>query len=73
MLFSSTAHGITAVDLQSGRISLGIDELWDNRTVSSPQLFGELVFGSFGKGPGEDMPAHHLLRFRRLSGGKGTR
>ncbi len=50
IVFTSTAHGITAVDLQSGRISWEIDNIWDNRTVSSPQLFGDLVFGSFGKG-----------------------
>lgn len=50
VVFTSTAHGITAVDLQSGRISWEIDKIWDDRTVSSPQLFGDLVFGSFGKG-----------------------
>lgn len=50
VVFTSTAHGITAVDLESGRISWEIDKIWDNRTVSSPQLFGDLVFGSFGKG-----------------------
>ena len=50
VVFSSTAHGITAIDLQSGRISWEIDKIWDNRTVASPQLFGDLVFGSFGKG-----------------------
>ena len=49
-IFTSTAHGITAVDLQSGKLSWEIDGLWDDRTVSSPQLHGELVFGSFGKG-----------------------
>lgn len=49
-IFTGTAHGITAVDLKSGRISWEIDRLWDDRTVSSPQLFGDLVFGSFGKG-----------------------
>lgn len=49
-IFTSTAHGITAVDLQSGEISWEIDQLWDDRTVSSPQLYGELVFGSFGQG-----------------------
>lgn len=49
-IFTSTPHGITAVDLQSGDISWEIDQLWDNRTVSSPQLHGDLVFGSFGKG-----------------------
>lgn len=49
-VFTSTAHGITAVDLQSGTINWEIDQLWDDRTVSSPQLHGELVFGSFGQG-----------------------
>lgn len=49
-IFTSTAHGITAVDLQSGEISWEIDQLWDDRTVSSPQLYGDLVFGSFGQG-----------------------
>lgn len=50
VIFTSTAHGITAVDLQSGEISWEIDGLWDDRTVSSPQLYGDLVFGSFGQG-----------------------
>ncbi|MDF1860386.1 MAG: PQQ-binding-like beta-propeller repeat protein [Verrucomicrobiales bacterium] len=49
-IFTSTVHGITAVDLQTGGISWEIDQLWDNRTVSSPQLYRELVFGSFGQG-----------------------
>ena len=49
-IFTSTAHGITAVDLQSGKISWEIDQLWDDRTVSSPQLHDDLVFGSFGRG-----------------------
>ena len=49
-IFTSTAHGITAVDLETGQISWEVDQLWDDRTVSSPQLHGELVFGSFGKG-----------------------
>jgi len=49
-VFTSTPHGITAVDLQSGKISWEIDQLWDNRTVTSPQLHNDLVFGSFGKG-----------------------
>jgi outer membrane protein assembly factor BamB len=38
------------VDLETGQISWEIDQLWDNRTVSSPQLHGDLVFGSFGQG-----------------------
>lgn len=50
VVFTSTPHGVTAVDLQSGRISWEIDGLWDNRTVASPQLFEDLVFASFGQG-----------------------
>ena len=46
---TSTAHGITAVDLKSGRINWEIDKIWNDRTVSSPQLIEDLVFGSFGK------------------------
>lgn len=49
-MFTSTAHGITAVDLKTGKISWEIDQLWDDRTVSSPQLYGDLVIGTFGKG-----------------------
>ena len=48
-VFTSTGHGITAVDLKSGRINWEIDKIWNDRTVSSPQLFGDLVFGKFGK------------------------
>ena len=49
-IITSTVHGITAVDLQSGKISWEIDELWGNRTVTSPQLYKDLVFASFGQG-----------------------
>ncbi|MEM1441122.1 MAG: PQQ-binding-like beta-propeller repeat protein, partial [Verrucomicrobiota bacterium] len=49
-IFTGTAHGVTAVDLKSGRISWEIDKIWDDRTVSSPQLYGDLVFASFGQG-----------------------
>ena len=49
-IFTSTVHGVTAVDLQSGKISWEIDQLWNNRTVTSPQLYNDLVFASFGKG-----------------------
>ncbi|MEO0447691.1 MAG: PQQ-binding-like beta-propeller repeat protein, partial [Verrucomicrobiota bacterium] len=49
-VFTSTAHGITAIDLQTGDLSWEMDGLWDDRTVSSPQLDGDLVFASFGQG-----------------------
>ena len=65
VVFSSTAHGITAVDLKSGHISWEIDKIWDNRTVSSPQLFGDLVFGSFGKG----LSGQRLVAVRPGKGG----
>ncbi|MEM9282589.1 MAG: PQQ-binding-like beta-propeller repeat protein [Verrucomicrobiota bacterium] len=49
-IFSSTAHGVTALDLQSGQLVWEVDQIWDDRTVSSPQLYGDLVFASFGQG-----------------------
>lgn len=68
-IFTSTAHGITAVDLQSGRISWEIDQIWDDRTVSSPQLYNELVFGSFGQGlSGQRLVA---VRPRKEGGAEG--
>ena len=38
-VFTSTAHGVTAVDLKSGRISWEIDKIWDDRTVGSPSFW----------------------------------
>ena len=67
-IFTSTVHGITAVDLQSGQISWEIDELWDNRTVTSPQLHGDLVFASFGQG----LSGQRLVAVRPKEGG-GTK
>jgi len=64
-IFTSTAHGITAVDLQSGDIRWEVDRIWDNRTVSSPQLHGDLVFGSFGKG----LSGQRLVAVRPGKGG----
>ena len=66
VVFTSTAHGITAVDLQNGHVSWEIDKIWDNRTVSSPQLFGDLVFGSFGKG----LSGQRLVAVRPKGAGK---
>ena len=45
--FVNPASGEMSVILLPSR---EIDKIWDNLTVSSPQLFGDLVFGSFGKG-----------------------
>ena len=68
-IFTSTAHGITAVDLKSGQISWEIDQLWDDRTVSSPQLHDDLVLGSFGQGlSGQRLVA---VRPNKAGGAKG--
>jgi outer membrane protein assembly factor BamB len=50
LIFTSTAHGITSVDLATGAINWEIDTVFASRTVGSPQLHGELVFGSHGAG-----------------------
>ena len=50
LIFTSTAHGITSVDLATGAINWEIDRVFASRTVGSPQLHGDLVFGSHGAG-----------------------
>jgi outer membrane protein assembly factor BamB len=50
LIFSGTAHGITAVDVETGRVNWEIDKIFDDRTVSSPQLYKDLVFASHGAG-----------------------
>jgi outer membrane protein assembly factor BamB len=51
LIFNSNAHGITAVDPESGAINWEID-VFDKRSVSSPVVVGDLVFGSCGSGGG---------------------
>ena len=50
VIFSGTAHGITSVDLATGKVNWEIDDVFASRTVGSPQLHGDLVFGSHGAG-----------------------
>ena len=50
LLFSGTAHGITSVDLETGAVNWEIDGIFDDRTVSSPQVYKDLVFASHGAG-----------------------
>jgi len=49
LIFNSQAHGIYAVDPDSGKV-LWEYEAFDKRTVSSPVIAGDLVFGSCGQG-----------------------
>ena len=50
VIFTGTAHGITSVDLATGKVNWELDDVFASRTVGSPQLHGDLVFGSHGAG-----------------------
>ena len=50
VVFSGTAHGMTGVDLATGKINWEIKGILNSRVVSSPQLYQDLVFGSYGSG-----------------------
>ncbi|MBL7039222.1 MAG: PQQ-binding-like beta-propeller repeat protein [Pirellulaceae bacterium] len=50
LIFTSTAYGITAIDLATGRVNWEIDGVFEDRCVGSPVLAGELVIGSYGHG-----------------------
>jgi len=50
LVFSGTAHGMTGVDLASGKVNWEIKGILNSRVVGSPQLYEDLVFGSYGSG-----------------------
>jgi outer membrane protein assembly factor BamB len=50
LIFTGTAHGITGIDLATGKVNWEIDNVFASRTVGSPQLHGDLVFASHGAG-----------------------
>ena len=50
LVFSSTGHGMTGVDLLSGKVNWEIKGILRSRVVGSPQLYKDLVFGSHGSG-----------------------
>ena len=50
VVFTSNAHGITGVDLETGRIVWTVDSVLPDRVVSSPVLAGDLVIGTCGQG-----------------------
>jgi outer membrane protein assembly factor BamB len=50
LVFSGTAHGMTGVDLASGKVNWEIKGILNSRVVGSPQLYQDLVFGSYGSG-----------------------
>ena len=50
LIFSSTAHGITAVDLVSGKVNWDIDDVFRDRCVGSPVSAAGLVIAGYGHG-----------------------
>jgi outer membrane protein assembly factor BamB len=52
LIFNSQAHGIYALDPNSGKVVWEYDQAFDKRTVSSPVIAGDLILGSCGSGGG---------------------
>ena len=50
LVFSGTAHGMTGVDLATGKVNWEIKGILGSRVVGSPQLYQDLVLGSHGVG-----------------------
>ncbi len=55
LIFNSQAHGIYAVEPQTGTILWEYDQAFDKRSVSSPVVAGEIIFGSCGSGGGGNL------------------
>lgn len=51
LVFNSEAHGISGIDPRTGKTNWELS-VFDKRSVSSPIVVGELVFGSCGSGAG---------------------
>jgi len=52
LIFSSTAHGITAIDPSSGKIRWEHDAGFSQRCVGGPVISGDTIFVSAGSGSG---------------------
>jgi outer membrane protein assembly factor BamB len=52
LIFNSQAHGISALDPDTGKVLWEYDQAFDKRTVSSPLIAGDLILGSCGSGAG---------------------
>ena len=55
LIFNSQAHGIYAVDPDNGKVLWEYEKAFDKRSVSSPFIAGDIVFGSCGSGGGGNM------------------
>src|SRR6185436_4479885 len=52
LIFNSQGHGICAVDPDKGQVLWEYEQAFDKRSVSSPLLAGDIIFGSCGSGGG---------------------
>lgn len=50
LAFSSSGHGITVVDLESGGVVWEEESVFPTRVVSSPVLAGDVIVGTCGRG-----------------------
>ncbi|NQU25871.1 MAG: PQQ-binding-like beta-propeller repeat protein [Candidatus Nealsonbacteria bacterium] len=50
LIFTSTSHGVTAVDPATGKINWQLDDVFRDRCVGSPVAIPGLVIGGFGHG-----------------------
>jgi outer membrane protein assembly factor BamB len=50
LIVLDSAFGLTGVDLQSGDVNWQTKKLLPTRTVASPVMAGDLIFGSHGRG-----------------------
>lgn len=52
LIFNSQAHGIYAVDPDTGKVLWEYEGAFSKRSVSSPFMAGDIIFGSCGSGGG---------------------
>src|SRR6266700_591874 len=52
LIFNSQAHGISALDPDTGKVLWEYGQAFDKRCVSSPLIAGDLILGSCGSGGG---------------------
>jgi outer membrane protein assembly factor BamB len=50
LIFSSTSHGVTAIDVASGKVNWEVPDVFADRCVGSPVVAAGLVLASYGHG-----------------------
>jgi outer membrane protein assembly factor BamB len=69
IVFNSQGHGIYSVDPDSGRVLWSFERAFDKRSVSSPFIAGDLVYGSCGSGGG----GNYIVAVRAGDAAHGTK